>query len=79
MLAGFELPLREPVALGQRRDFVGADPLHEAIEMLPDARLGAPTEGRLEEDFQCPIELGLGGIEVTLLQFPLASLEVPVG
>ena len=72
------LLLGEPVALGQRPHFIGADAIDQAIEMLADARLGPRAVGRFEQHVDGAIELLLGGVEVPLLELRLARLEVVV-
>ena len=76
---GIELPLGEAVALCERRDLVGADPFHEAIEMLADPGLRACSPWRFEQDFQRTIEFGLRRLEVAKLQLMLARLEMARG
>jgi hypothetical protein len=71
----FVLLFGEPVALGERRHLVGADPLDEAIEVLPDSRLGAGAIGRFQQYVERSIEFCLGLIEVTVLERALAGFE----
>ena len=69
----------KPSPVGQRLDFVGADPIDEPIEMLADPRLGAAAVGRLEQHVDRAVELLLGRLDVAQLELRLAGFEVPVG
>jgi hypothetical protein len=70
------LGFREAVALRQRAHLVCVDAVDQAIEMFPHARVGARAVGRLQQDVDGAIEFHLGAVEVTHLQFTLASLEM---
>jgi hypothetical protein len=49
------------------------------IKVLADARLGAGTVRRLEQDADRTVEFQLGGLETSLFEFGLARLEMTVG
>ena len=51
------------VALRQGGRLVGADSLDQPVELVPDARLGSRTVGRLEQDFEGLVERGLGNVQ----------------
>src|SRR6185312_2778164 len=69
----------EPVARRERPYLVGADPVDQPIEVLANARLGARAVRRLEQHVNRPIELQLGGVDVSLFELSLAGLEMLVG
>ena len=68
--------LREPVALGQRGDFVGADAFDQTVVLLPDSRLGSRAAGPFQENLEGSIEGGLCGVEMTRLELFPAVFEV---
>ena len=69
----------EPVAVGERLDLVGADPIDQPIEVLANARLGAAAVRRLQQHADRLVELDARALDVTELELPLTGLEMLVG
>ena len=76
---GLVLRFREAVALGERSNLVGVDPVDQAIEMLPHPGVGPGAVGRLEEHVDGTVELGAGALEMAEFQLSLAGGEMVLG
>ncbi len=78
MDAGSYLLLGEAVALGKRLHLVGADPIHQAIELFPDPRFGAAAKRRLDQQVDGPVEFLPGPLDVSGFEFELTGLEMTI-
>ena len=67
------------IALGQRLDFVRADPIDEPIEVFPDSGLGSATVGRFEKHVDGLVELRSGCFHVPQFESLLPGLEMSLG
>ena len=68
--------VREAVALRERRDLVGVDPIDQPIEMLAHPRIGPGAVGRLEQHVDGAVELDAGALEVSQLQLAFTGGEM---
>ena len=69
---------REPVALGQRGDLVGADALDQSVVLLADSRLGSRAARPFQQDFQGSVECGLRRLEMAGLELLPAGFKMLV-
>jgi hypothetical protein len=69
---------REAVALGERLDLVGADPVDQTIEVLTNARLGTSAVRGINQQVDRLVEREFGRGDVTGLELLLAGFERPL-
>src|SRR6185503_14066329 len=71
--------LAEAVAFGERRGFLSADAIDQAIEMVAQPGIGPGPRGRLEQDRDGQVELATGLVEVAVRQLTLTGGVVTFG
>jgi hypothetical protein len=68
--------LCEAVSLSEGSELVGADTLHETVEMFANSRNGSSPVARLQQNLERLVELRLGHFKMAFAQLSLPGLEM---